>query len=255
MKKTLVLFFLLFLVSVPSYALLHVGVNAGYAYANMDQLNNAWEDAKKEAQENSGSAKISDFGNSVYVNADLGLGLLPFINVGPRAGIQYVFPSTIDYDAGGFKYKETITSLLVPAELGISTNIAIPLTPFSVTAGIYGGYGFAFATKQISTNMDFAGGTLPYEFSVTQPFNGGGFMADASAALEINILPLINLSINAGYRYCLIENINTTKEIRDPISGNVLVSAGQLELYPGSDEKLKVNFSGFQIGAGLNIRF
>jgi len=254
MKKILLVLAVFFALSVPSFALLHVGVNAGYAYANMDHLNNAWEYVKQQTPESYGTAKATDFGNSIFVNADVGLGLLPFLNVGPRTGLQYVFPATFeltaDYGMGQINYKETITTMLIPAELGVSANIAIPLTPFSVTAGIYGGYGFAFATREITTN------TLSIsDITFTQPFNGGGFMADASAALEMNILPFINISLNGGYRYCLIENINSTKEIKDPLTGDVIVSADQMEVFPNNGDKLKVNFSGFQVGAGLNIRF
>jgi len=79
-------------------------------------------------------------------------------------------------------------------------------------------------------------------------------MADATAAVEWNILPMINLSLNAGYRYALIENVNVTSEVKDPISGEVLISADE-QLTTFADQKLKVNYTGFLVGLGINIRF
>ncbi len=259
MKKLIVLTATLALFAMPSFALLHIGISGGYAYSNMDQLNNAWEEAKSDAQARNGDVSLQKFGNSVFVNGDIGIGIFPLLHIGPRVGLQYVFPVTneVSWGVAGtdfFSIKETFSSMLVPLELGATLNLGIPFTPVSVTTGGYAGYGMAFGVKEVNYKTD--NGT-PYELNYTLPYDGGGFMADLSAAVEWNIFPLVNLSINAGYRYALIEHVNVTKEIRDPITGDVLISADdQLSILPkSSEEKLKVNFSGFLVGAGINIRF
>ncbi|HPN65365.1 MAG TPA: hypothetical protein PK247_09195, partial [Candidatus Goldiibacteriota bacterium] len=111
MKKFLLSVALLSLFSIPSFALLHVGVSAGYAYANMDQMNNAWETAKADAQAASLPSEVQKFGNSIFVNADLGIGLLPLLNIGPRVGLQYVLPvkNSVTY-INPFNTSETLTT-------------------------------------------------------------------------------------------------------------------------------------------------
>lgn len=258
MKKFLLSVALLSLFAIPSFALLHVGVSAGYAYANMDQMNNAWETAKADAQAASLPSEVQKFGNSIFVNADLGIGLLPLLNIGPRVGLQYVLPvkNSVTY-INPFNTSETLTtentisSMLVPLELGVSANIGIPMLPISVTVGGYAGYGLAFGLDQTKITSNVSG--TP-ELSYAVPYDGGGFMADLSAAVEWNIVPFINLSLNAGYRYALIENVNVTSEVKDPVSGNVLISADE-QLTSRTGDKMKVNYTGFLVGLGFNIRF
>lgn len=249
MKKLLVLLALVVLCATPSYALLHVGVSGGYAYANMDQLNNAMEEAKKDAEAQGGTASVQKFGNSIFVNGDIGIGIIPFLHIGPRVGMQYVFPveSTTDI-AGILKETTKISSMLVPLELGVTLNLGIPLSPISITAGGYAGYGLAYGLQE-TTTTDILN-VLP-EVSYKIPYNGGGFMADVAAAIEFNIAPFINLSINAGYRYALIENLNVTSKVEVP--GYFTIDAGEELASAGG--KMKVNFSGILAGAGLNIRF
>lgn len=255
MKKFLLSAALLSVFALPSFALLHVGVSAGYAYANMDQMNNAWETAKADAQAASLPSEVQKFGNSIFVNADLGIGLLPLLNIGPRVGLQYVLPvkNSISYIEGPatLTSENTISSMLIPLELGVSANLGIPMLPISVTVGGYAGYGLAFGLDQTKITSNISG--TP-DISYAVPYDGGGFMADLSAAVEWNIVPFINLSLNAGYRYALIENVNVTKEVKDPVSGNVLISADE-QLTSLAGDKLKVNYTGFLVGLGFNIRF
>ncbi|MBN2755460.1 MAG: outer membrane beta-barrel protein [Candidatus Goldbacteria bacterium] len=258
MKKILSLLAVMSLFAVPSYALLHVGVSAGYAYANMDQMNNAWETVKTDAQEQNMPSEVQKFGNSIFVNADLGIGLLPIVNIGPRVGLQYVLPvkNSVSYinplePSETLSMENTISSMLIPLELGVSANLTLPMLPISITVGGYAGYGLAFGLDETKITSNIAGNQ---EIKYAVPYDGGGFMADATAAVEWNILPLINLSLNAGYRYALIENVNVTNEVKDPISGDVLISADE-ELTSLAGDKLKVNYTGFLVGLGLNIRF
>ncbi|PKL92697.1 MAG: hypothetical protein CVV21_02765 [Candidatus Goldiibacteriota bacterium HGW-Goldbacteria-1] len=258
MKKLFLALFVFTVFAVPSFSLMNAGVSAGYAYANMDQMNNGWEIAKTDAQEQNLPSDVKRFGDSIFVNVDFGMSLLPALNVGPRAGLQYVLPvtNTISYvydpDPSYFvTQKNTVSSILVPVEFGASANVDLGFIPVSITIGGYAGYGFAFGLDQ--TKITNSSTSIP-EISYAVPYDGGGFMADAAAAIEWNILPMINLTVNAGYRYALIENVNVTNEVKDPISGDVLISADE-QLTSLAGDKLKVNYTGFLAGVGLNIRF
>ena len=145
-------------------------------------------------------------------------------------------------------YREKFDAMLIPIELGATINIGIPMSPLSGTIGAYAGYGMAFGRAEMTMPLVFG------DESISIPYDGGAFMADLAAALEFNIMPMINLSLNAGYRYALVENVNVTTEVKNPLTDEVIISADeQLENF--EQGKMKVNFTGFLIGAGLNIRF
>jgi hypothetical protein len=258
MKKVILFSAVIFALAVPSFAFFHLGVNAGYAYANLDDVNNNYKTGKQMIESNgAGTAKLNTLGSAIFANADLDLGLMPFLNIGPRVGLEYVLPVTNEFNytgpgagipySGTIDEKQTTSLFLVPLELGLNTNLGIPFLPLSVTLGAYAGYGLAFAT--IETKLD--AGSLSTNYTI--PYNGGGFMGDLSGAVEWSFLPFMTLSLNAGYRYALISNLDVTKKITLPDGTVVVDSSEELKNYEGS--KMKTNFSGFLLGLGLNIRF
>ena len=46
MKRIAAVLVVLAFLATPSFALLHIGVSAGYAHASMDHVKNSWEKAK-----------------------------------------------------------------------------------------------------------------------------------------------------------------------------------------------------------------
>jgi len=251
MKRILLTLFTVTALSFPLYAsLLHVGVNAGYAYASMEDLNNSWEDAKEAAKNDGRDATISSFGHAIFVNADLDIGLVPIISFGPRVGFQYVLPVTYEesvyIDPVTATVKEEFNAMLVPVLFGAAANIGLPGMPFSLTAAIYGGYGFGFASR----GVELPSGT-PYLTKYSTLYQGGGFMADAAAAVEFAVLPFITLSVNLGYRWADISEMKAVDKIDIP--GVITVDAGELPKI--GDKPVSYNFSGINAGLGLNIRF
>jgi hypothetical protein len=72
--------------------------------------------------------------------------LARFLTVGARTGYLYCMPASATYNYLLYKQQTTVNGSLIPIEGGVNVNIELPVAPVSLTAGIYGGYGFAFAS-------------------------------------------------------------------------------------------------------------
>lgn len=255
MKKLISLVFVMLLSSLPLFSdTLHIGISGGYSYSNMQDLNDSWEKAKAAALGNSQTASYTEFGNSVWGNLDINTVFADPFAAGARSGAQYVFPvvftETLDFYYGGTTYTaevvdRTFYAVLVPAMAGFSAKIKIPDTESGLVISAYGGWGFAYAAEQYESSL------VPgYSFGVI--YEGGAPMADLSVSAEIPVFPFILLSINAGYRYAEVTGLKSVESFDIPGYGTIETGAGLTDI---DDKEIALNFTGFNIGAGINIRF
>jgi opacity protein-like surface antigen len=252
MKKMLfAIISLVMLFSTSAFAALHLGLDAGYSYVSMNDLRNGLTSMKDSAISEGKNATLQKFGDSIYTNLDMDLGLSDIVTFGPRVGAQFVLPADIKVTDSVVTTKNTYSAVLVPLELGGDVNIRIPLTSFLIKAGAYAGYGLAFTTQNVKLSGSSA---LPgfENASYDNFYQGGGLMADLTAAFEIFFANFFTVDVNIGYRYARFNNLKAVDETK--IGGNVITSAGSMLADP-SGQGRTVDFSGLNAGIGLNFRF
>ncbi|MEI7543014.1 MAG: hypothetical protein WCJ94_07170 [bacterium] len=253
MKKLLFLTLLVLLAFTSGLlAAVHIGVNAGYSYATLDDMKAGFQAVKTQALAASKTAKVSDFGTSVFANFDLDIGLTDVLTFGPRSGVQYVFPVELNTDIVDSltNTKITYSAFLIPIMLGANVNLKIPITAVQLTIGGFAGYGIAFVNNKVVSASGFV---APYDVkSYNSVYQGGGLMYEASGAFEIFLANFFTISINLGYRVAKFSNLRTTNKVE--IAGHTIVSQDQL-LTDATGQTRTVDFSGFNGGIGLNLRF
>jgi hypothetical protein len=256
MRKMMFAAFVMAVFAVPSFATMNLGVQAGYSYSSMAELNRNWEKIKADSQNNTTTptaATFSKYGNAMYANIDLSIG--DVIQFGPRIGVQYVFPAkysglkAIEVSPGVFVPIPVDTStdaLLIPLMLGASVNLT-PGTPITIKGSAYGGWGVGYSfenTKYI--------GIGPY----LTTYSSGGFMADLAASFEFKLLEFLTLGLNAGYRWANISGMKVIKGIDINVPGYGQVNAKTNDpLANSANQAIAVDFSGINVGIGAHIGF
>ncbi len=216
MKSSIVLTGLLAL-SVAAHAdLLKVAVNGGYSTVTMADYNSAIDKAK---QSNSGSTS-TPYGGGWFVGAEAGIGLMPFLELGPR--VEYLQASQASLSSPSFKY--TLDSSLTSFMVGPTVSMDLPLTGLGFNAGAYGGYGYA-VTKISNTPT---GGT-----AIGSQSTGGAFVGELEAKLKYSVMPLVSVDLLAGLRFANMGNLK---------DGDTA-------------DKNASDFSGLNAGGGLSIGF
>jgi hypothetical protein len=142
----------------------------------------------------------------------------------------------------------SIDNFLIPIMAGL--NLYFPLgdkdSSVAITAGAYGGWGLAYCGQSTRYN-----GSTPY----LALYGGGGFMADISAAVEMKLLPFLTISLNGGYRIANMTNYKNVKSISATIPGYGLYTIPSNDPFnDNSGKPVNVDFSGINIGVGVNIR-
>lgn len=216
MKKQILLAGLMALTVAAKADLLKVAVNGGYSTVTMADYN-AGLDKAKQASPGSTSTPYS---GGWFVGAEAGLGLMPFLEIGPR--VEYLQAGQASLSNSSFKY--TLDSTLTSGMLGVNVGMDMPLTGLGFNAGLYGGYGYA-VTKAANTPT---GGTASGSQST-----GGGFVGELQAKLKYSIIPLVSVDLLAGIR---MANMGKLKD-------------------GSSEDTYASDFSGFNAGGGLSIGF
>lgn len=232
MKKLVFLVVLVLMFWSFSFSVVKIGIDGGYTSVDMKKVND--EIAKAE--------KFTKFGNGIYGDLKLELGIMPFLNIGPKVGIIYAFPASMESSALSMTMKSNINAMLIPIMGGISASIGIPGAPFSINGGIYGGYGIAIVT----TGSEM--GNLRYDV----PADGSGFVGDIKAGLEFSMIPFVSGTINLGYR---IANIEKLKVAKDVVVSNITVAEKGEVLEDSNGNPLPFDYSGFIAGIGIAIGF
>ncbi len=218
-----------------------VGAHVDYTWVAMAQVNK---------QMNKG-ANVTNLNSGIGGMLDLDMALAPFLLVGARAGFLYFPSARTSYNYVLYNQKTTINTSLIPLEAGLIVKLELPATPISIMAGVYVGYGFAFAS--FKNDIDAIGQTATF----TQPFNGGGFIGELPAEVNFKLSSVVSLNIIAGYRYAKIAKMLQSEDVRyNGIPGISIPVGAKNDILKDSDNNnLAFDFSGVNIGAGLSLSF
>jgi len=240
--------------AVPVFGAMQISVNGGYSYSSLDTMNKYWEKIKADAEAYTTTSKANwkGYGSGLFGNIDLGINVDKNILVGVRTGLQYIFPSTYS----GFRivnvppltWMDTDTSIanyLIPVMAGL--NLYIPSDEaLSFNAGAYAGWGLAYCAQTTKYN-----GSEP----LLALYGANGFVADLTAAVECKVLPFMTLSLNGGYRFAAMSNFKNIKSVSATIPGYGLYTIPSNDPFNDNNGKpVDVDFSGFNLGVGVNIR-
>jgi hypothetical protein len=192
-------------------------VAAGYTTMNPSDLNAILKPGTEVAEIKSG----------MYVSLDAGIPLLPTLKLSPR--VVAVFADQGKANFGGTK--ATADANIVPMELGLALDLGVPLSDLSGRVGVWGGYGLA-TVATLSEN-----GAV----KTTSLYQGGAFTAEVLGAIRYKILPLISLSLEAGYRMANVAQLKdgAGKEMKNTLT----------------NKDVAFDFSGANIGGGLTFSF
>jgi len=257
MRKLALAFVLLSFFYVSSFAVVNIGVSGGYASVAMTEVNKKID---FNASIYSGlSPAVTKLGNGLYGNLDLNFGFIPFINLGLRTGILYCFQGKITVDGtnfpllppGSFSVSETYDSILIPIMAGLGLNIGLPGIPFSINAGVYGGYGFSIVSLGYKIKVPSAG----FDLSAFPIYNGGGFVMDAGIGFSFSMLPFISATLNVAYKLAKIPEVKATSDVNlgPPLGTSLSIKDKPLNDHDGNS--LPIDYSGINIGVGINIGF
>jgi hypothetical protein len=249
MKKFFAAAFLAFVLVSTSFAedvkyapfqTVRLGISVDYTMAAMDQVNE---------QLSNGGSDVTKLGPGIAAMADLNFALAPFIMAGARVGYVYLMPASGTYLFG--TVKETLNGSIIPAEIGLNSNFELPATPISIMAGIYGGYGFGYASIKNDYNI------LGVSASSIQPYDGTGFMGELVASVNYKMSTGISINLNGGYRLAKIAQLKQSQDVTYTDSLGISHSAGKKgDVLKDSDNNdMPFDFSGFNIGLGLSMGF
>jgi hypothetical protein len=221
MKKELLLAGLL-AVTASARALVSVSANGGYSTVTMaDQ--NASLDKAKQSLAGTPNLVSTPYGGGWFVGAEAGLGLLPFLELGPRVEYMQAAEAGLSGDISGVSTKYALNSNLTSGMIGAKVSMDMPLTGLGFAAGIYGGYGYATTRSTVN-----AGGVTIGTLST-----GGGFVGELEAKIKYSIIPLVSIDLLGGFR---------------------MANMGKLKDGDTAD-KNDSDFSGLNVGGGLTIGF
>lgn len=207
---------LMSLAAVPAHAFVEANVAGGYTILNPSDFNSALS---------KGATNVTEVKSGFYVSADVGIAMLPFLKLDPRVSAVFANQATATFGATKFSADASI----VPMELGLTADIAVPLSGFSARAGIWGGYGLA----TVATTSETGG------LKTGNLYQGSAFTAEALAAARFSLVPFLSLSLEAGYRLANVAQLSDT-------GGKVWQSGGK---------DLAYDFSGVNLGGGLTFSF
>jgi hypothetical protein len=156
----------------------------------------------------------------------------PMLKVGPR--IEMVDGSSATTFSGAEFDAE---ARVIPLELGVSTDMPLA-AGLSLDGGLYMGYGLT------SSHMDFSQGGGSFDA------NGDCFVGEAQVAAKYQIVPLLSLGLNLGYRY-------TTSNTMVTSNANGLFVAGNGHNLPNFEHggDAKADFSGANLGGAVTFSF
>jgi hypothetical protein len=204
--------------------LITVAVNGGYSTVTMADVNDRGDKGKKSLEALGATAKYTPLSSGWFVAAEAGLGLLPFLELGPRIEYLQTNQGEMSADFGGIKSSLLADATLSSFMLGANVGVDLPLTGLGFSAGAFGGYGYAVVKNSFSVGGTPAGGNL---------YSGGAFVGELQAKLKYSIIPLLSAHLMAGIR---------------------MANIGQLK--DGATTSTEsFDFSGINAGGGISLGF
>ncbi len=262
MKKFLVVVALLSFFTVSVFAVVNIGVSGGYASVAMTEVNKKLDDRADSVKTLGLTPSLTKLGHGLYANLDLSLGVIPFVNFGVRTGILYCFQGKISIEGnlssipwfplppslGTGTLSYTYDALLIPVMGGLGLSVGIPGIPFSINAGVYAGYGFSIVSEGGNIKTDIL---IPFN----PVYNGGGFVMDAGIGFSFSMLPFISATLNVAYKLAKIPEVKATSDVGLGAPLNMTIVKKD-DVLKGSDGKaLPIDYSGINVGVGINIGF
>lgn len=223
--------------------LVRMGINLDYNLINMAQINK---------QLNKGN-NVTALDSGISGMLDLDLVLAPALMLGVRAGYLYCLPGSASYNVVPLLNKKTtVNASLIPVEAGLSLNFELPEMPISLMAGVFGGYGFASVLFN-NNYIPSVGSTV----SVSEPYNGQGYIGELVAVLNLKVVSSLSLNINGGYRMAKITKLVRSEDVNNNGIPYVTIPAGKKgDVLKDSDNNdMAFDFSGFNIGVGMSAGF
>jgi hypothetical protein len=246
MKKILTLGFLFCVFASTAFAIesgekVRIGVDVDWAWTAMDQVNKQLNKGENVNSLHSGFAGM--------LNVDIIAA--PFLMIGARSGVIVSQPASAKFNYVIYNQTTTIKTSMIPLEAGVSAIFELPTTPLMIKAGVYGGYGFAFAS--FKNDIDASGQTA----SFTQPFNGGSFVGELLATVNLKLSSALSLNLNSGYRFAKVSKVEQSEDVAySGIPGVSIPVGAKGDILKDTDNNdLEVDFSGFNIGMGFSVGF
>ncbi|MCX8094205.1 MAG: hypothetical protein N3E50_08595, partial [Candidatus Goldbacteria bacterium] len=253
----LVFVFLSFICA-SSFAVVNIGISGGYASVAMTEVNKTLEDLSNNMQLIGLSPSLTKLGHGLYANLDLNFGVIPFLNFGLRTGILYCLQGKISLTGnlsvlnpalGTGTISRTYDSLLIPVMGGLGLSVGLPGMPFSINASAYAGYGFSI----VSEGGKISSGSINIPFNPI--YNGGGFVMDAGIGFGFSLLPFISATLNIAYKLAKIPEVKATSDVGLGAPLNVIIIHKDEVLKGSNGKALPIDYSGINIGLGINIGF
>lgn len=261
MRKLALVFVLLSFFYVSSFAVINIGVSGGYASVAMTEVNKNLDKFENDMKNLGLSPSITKLGHGLYGNLDLNFGFIPFVNLGLRTGILYCFQGKTSiegdlslYDSrlapiGTGTLSYTYDALLIPVMAGLGLSVGLPGIPFSINAGVYGGYGFSI----VSEGGNIKSGSINIPFNPI--YNGGGFVMDAGIGFSFSMLPFISATLNIAYKLAKIPEVKATSDVGLGAPLNITIVKKDDILKGHDGNSLPIDYSGINVGVGINIGF
>ncbi len=260
MRKLALAFLILAFIWTSSFAVVNIGVSGGYASVAMTEVNKTLDDFSTDLKAYGLSPTLTKLGHGLYANLDLNLGLIPFLNMGVRTGILYCLQgkisvsgdlSAINPSLGTGTVSYTYDGLLIPVMGGLGLSVGLPGIPFSINAGVYAGYGFSIVSEGVNLKIDSPSLTLTYN----PVYNGGGFVMDAGIGFSFSMLPFISATLNVAYKIAKIPEVKATSDVTLGAPFNTTIVRKDEILKDNDGNTLPIDYSGINVGVGINIGF
>lgn len=238
-----------------------VCIDAGYGLAliSMGDLNNNINSMAGQALQAGFSVKKQNVSNAQGFYADMGLAFSAFPGFSADLRSGWLCSNSAGFDSFRRQiydrtWNNKLGSSMFPVLAGVSYSASLPFLRATAGASLYAGAGFASASWQsyFATNdpgftpQDIAG----WNFLI--PAAGTSLVCELHASIGINLWGPAFLKLDFGYRFADFPYLYITKNVNGTFAGDL--KPGDTALAPDGSV-LSLDFSGLDLGAGLNIVF
>jgi hypothetical protein len=249
MKKICFIFAICFAAASTAFAGVDIRLNTGMALPAMEDFNDflvKLSDNRTFVYPDGKKIESMQFG--MYANLDILFKLIPNLCAGPRVGYGFYFQSMVENKNTGLNWDllSKFDAYIIPLMLGLELSVPVPKTDFLITAGGFGGYGFA----GLNETQTFTSGGFSRTANV--PYTGGGFTGDVYCGFVYKTAGFFSLGINAGYRAAIMTVMNAGADSTNKAELNVLKGD---EFKDPSGNAVPLDYSGVNFGLSLKFEF
>ena len=217
-----------------------VSVWGGYATVDMSDVNNLVNTTLGT------TASVTKITNGFIFGAEGLYRIYDSIMVGPRIGYLITNQGKADISSVLAATTVNVDSSLLPVLVG-GTYMKDLSEKFSLGAGLFIGWAFAYATTELKVNSNFPSIVASSDNKVN--YAGSGFASDIFVRGQYNATKSFGVSLDIGYRYAPIPEVKATGDV----PGLGVSKNDKLTNINGST--VKVDFSGLLLAVGLHYRF